>query len=173
MTRVCYCVPAIDDAICRIVFPRLCYDWWCNLQNCWNFVVTAYTSLLNLDRVVKSACLKRCSKHFKMQIFVQGEQTNVYDISPSTSIGDLKELISFRSGVPCGNQVLTYAGRPLQDENTLSDGNIVESATISLGVRILGGKKLLVDVNDIITSYCRIFKQVWRKIGRKIYKLFT
>lgn len=74
-----------------------------------------------------------------MQIFVQGEKTDVYNISPSTSIGDLKELISFRSGVPCNEQVLTYAGRPLQDESTLTEGNVSELATITLGVRVLGG----------------------------------
>merc|ERR1712150_316529 len=71
--------------------------------------------------------------------FVQGEKTDVYDISPSITVGDLKELISFRSGVPCEEQVLTYAGRPLQ-EGTLSEGDICESATISLGLRVLGGK---------------------------------
>ena len=75
-----------------------------------------------------------------MQIFVQGDKTDVYDISPSTNVGDLKELISFRSGVPCENQVLTYAGRALQDENTLSEGDIHEFATIFLGERLLGGK---------------------------------
>ena len=55
-----------------------------------------------------------------MQIFVQGQETNVYDVSPSISVGDLKELIAFRSGVSTENQVLTYAGHALEDENTLS-----------------------------------------------------
>jgi len=75
-----------------------------------------------------------------MQIFVQGQQTDVYDVSPSITIHDLKELISFRSGVACDDQVLTYAGRPLIDENTLSEGELNESSTIFLGERLLGGK---------------------------------
>merc|ERR1712168_536221 len=68
----------------------------------------------------------------KMQIFVTGAKTDVYDVSPSTKISDLKDLIEFRSDVACGNQVLTYAGRPLVDEHTLSEGELKESATIYL-----------------------------------------
>merc|ERR1712099_28447 len=75
-----------------------------------------------------------------MQIFVRGQQTDVYDVSPSITVHDLKELISFRSGVACDDQVLTYAGRPLIDENTLSEGELNESSTIFLGERLLGGK---------------------------------
>merc|ERR1712002_356341 len=76
----------------------------------------------------------------KMQIFVTGAKTDVYDVSPSVKIGDLKDLIEFRSGVACENQVLTHAGRPLVDEQTLSEGDLKESATIYLGERLLGGK---------------------------------
>merc|ERR1712142_1172210 len=76
----------------------------------------------------------------KMQIFVNGAKTDVYDVSPSITVGDLKELIEFRSGVSCENQVLTYAGRPLVDEQSLSEGDLQESATVYLGVRLLGGK---------------------------------
>jgi len=74
-----------------------------------------------------------------MQIFVQGQDTNVYDISPSISVGDLKELIAFRSGVHSEDQVLTFAGRALEDENSLSTYDVSAASTISLGVRILGG----------------------------------
>merc|ERR1711931_538735 len=76
----------------------------------------------------------------KMQIFVTGAKTEVYDVSPSTKIADLKDIIEFRSGVACENQVLTYAGRPLVDEHTLSEGDLRESVTIYLGERLLGGK---------------------------------
>ena len=59
-----------------------------------------------------------------MQIFVCGAKTDVYDVSPSIKTSDLKELIEFRSGVSCDSQVLTYAGRPLVDEHTLSEGKL-------------------------------------------------
>merc|ERR1711931_457934 len=76
----------------------------------------------------------------KMQIFVTGAKTDVYDVSPSIKIADLKDIIEFRSGVACEDQVLTYAGRPLVDEHTLSEGDLKESVTIYLGERLLGGK---------------------------------
>merc|ERR1712033_44024 len=77
---------------------------------------------------------------FNMQIFVNGAKTDVYDVSPSIHISDLKELIEFRSGVTCDNQVLTYAGKPLLDDQTLSEGGLQEASTINLGERLLGGK---------------------------------
>ena len=40
-----------------------------------------------------------------MQIFVNGAKTDVYDVSPSIRVSDLKELIAFRSGVSVDNQV--------------------------------------------------------------------
>merc|ERR1712189_62111 len=79
-------------------------------------------------------------KSVKMQIFVQGQETNVYDVSPSISVADLKELIAFRSGVHAENQVLTYAGRALEDENSLSTYDVAAASTVSLGLRMLGGK---------------------------------
>merc|ERR1711860_19543 len=48
--------------------------------------------------------------------------------------------IAFRSGVSTGNQVLTYAGHALEDENTLSTYDVAAASTISLGLRMLGGK---------------------------------
>merc|ERR1712121_22369 len=75
-----------------------------------------------------------------MQIFIQGQSTNVYDLSPSVTVSDLKELGAFRTGVPSENQVLNYAGHPLQDEKQLYECDVKEMATINLGVRILGGK---------------------------------
>ena len=57
-----------------------------------------------------------------MQIFVSGSTTDLYDVSPFMKIGDLKELIEFRSGVKNEDQVLTFAGRPLLDDVTLSEG---------------------------------------------------
>merc|ERR1712121_503873 len=80
------------------------------------------------------------AKQFKMQIFISGAKTDVYDVSPSIRVGDLKELIAFRSGVTCENQVLTFAGRPLTDELALSEGELQEASTVYLGERLLGGK---------------------------------
>merc|ERR1712013_796068 len=50
-------------------------------------------------------------KNIKMQIFVNGAKTDVYDVSPSIRVSDLKELIAFRSGVSVDNQVLMLGGK--------------------------------------------------------------
>merc|ERR1712168_290784 len=73
-----------------------------------------------------------------MQIFVQSNKTDVYDVSPSITVGDLKELISFRNGVASEQQVLTFAGRPLNDERTLSEDEINEASTLFLGDKVHG-----------------------------------
>merc|ERR1712048_1547261 len=73
----------------------------------------------------------------KMQIFIQGQNTNVYDVSPSITVNELKE---FRSGIQAENQVLTFAGRALEDENSLFSYDVAAESTINLGVRMLGGK---------------------------------
>merc|ERR1711936_133193 len=73
-------------------------------------------------------------------ITLQSNKTDVYYVSSSITVGDLKELISFRSGVAYEQQVLTFAGRPLNDEHTLSEDEINEASTLFLGERLLGGK---------------------------------
>merc|ERR1712183_1265899 len=60
----------------------------------------------------------------------------------ANTIHGLKELIAFRSGVACDDQVLTFAGRPLLDDNTLTEGDVNEASTPFLGERLLGGKVL-------------------------------
>merc|ERR1712072_1052711 len=85
-------------------------------------------------------CVLATHNHNNMQIFVNGSTSQVYDVSPNILIQDLKELISFRSGVQCDDQVLTYAGRPLVDDLTLSEGGLQEECTVYLGERLLGGK---------------------------------
>ena len=75
-----------------------------------------------------------------MQIFVQGDSTDTYDISPIVCVKDLKQLICFRTGVSAEEQVLIFAGKPLDDEKNLSFYELNENSTVSLSKRLLGGK---------------------------------
>ena len=75
-----------------------------------------------------------------MQIFVNGATTDLYDVSPYINVSDLKDLIEIRSGVCYDSQVLTYAGKPLVDDHTLSQVDIQECVTVHLSERLLGGK---------------------------------
>ena len=72
-----------------------------------------------------------------MQIFVEGASTTSYDVTPSNTIEELKQMIA-SDGVAVDDQVLMFNG-PLR-EGTLSDNGISPLSTISLGLRLRGGK---------------------------------
>lgn len=74
-----------------------------------------------------------------MQIFIQSAATSSYDVAPDQSVASLKQLISDREGIPAGDQVLTYFGRPLE-EGTLEDHEVQPLTHMFLGSRLLGGK---------------------------------
>lgn len=75
-----------------------------------------------------------------MQLFVQGLQTSVLNVSGEDSILAVKERLSNSDGIPCEDQVLTFAGQPLEDSETLSSYGIVDLSTLSVDVRVLGGE---------------------------------
>ena len=72
-----------------------------------------------------------------MQIFVEGASTTSYDVTPSNTIEELKQMIA-SDGVAVDDQVLMFNG-PLR-EGTLSDNGISPLSTISLGLCLRGGK---------------------------------
>ena len=72
-----------------------------------------------------------------MQIFIQGDELQTYDVEDSCTVDELKQLISQR-GVAVEEQVLNFNG-PLQ-EGTLLENGLSPRSTISLGLRLRGGK---------------------------------
>merc|ERR1712212_940324 len=81
--------------------------------------------------------LYQSQKDFKMQIFVEGASITSYDVTPSSTIEELKQMIA-SDGVAVDDQVLMFNG-PLS-EGTLFDNGISPLSTISLGLRLRGGK---------------------------------
>ena len=75
-----------------------------------------------------------------MQLFVKGLQTSVLDVAETDRVIDVKERLANSDGIPCDDQVLTFAGRPLDDEETLVSYGITDLSTLSVDVRLLGGK---------------------------------
>nr|ABX44803.1 putative 40S ribosomal protein RPS30 [Flustra foliacea] len=75
-----------------------------------------------------------------MQLFVKGLQTSVLELAETDTILAVKERLANSDGIPCEDQMLTFAGRPLEDEETLSSYGITDLSTLSVDVRILGGK---------------------------------
>ncbi|TNV71771.1 hypothetical protein FGO68_gene12008 [Halteria grandinella] len=91
----------------------------------------------------------------QIQLFLKGAEGKTVllndpsnPVTPSTTIKKLKEIISNKTGYPAKEQVLVYAGKPLteyyQDQTSgpemkVSDYNMVDNATIFMGLRLLGG----------------------------------
>nr|ACD65108.1 putative ubiquitin-like protein Fubi/40S ribosomal protein RPS30 fusion protein [Novocrania anomala] len=73
-----------------------------------------------------------------MQLFVRSQQTHTLEVTGEESINEIKNRVSVIEGIPADDQVLLYAGKPLEDDCTLA--GIPKLATLSMEVRMLGGK---------------------------------
>jgi hypothetical protein len=72
----------------------------------------------------------------QMQIFVEtitGRHVR-FNVGPSDLVEDLKARIHEREGVPPARQRLTFAGRLLEEGNTLSDCSVQGDTTVNLGI---------------------------------------
>ncbi|XP_046847750.1 ubiquitin-like protein FUBI [Xenia sp. Carnegie-2017] len=76
-----------------------------------------------------------------MQLFIRGLELNVLNIDDrEVSVLDLKHEIAQLEGISVDDQVLSYGGKPLENENTLVYYDINDSATLDVTGRIVGGK---------------------------------
>lgn len=76
-----------------------------------------------------------------MQLFVRGENLHTFDITGGESVLALKNEIAFAEGIPADEQVLFYAGKPLEDGMSLLDCGVADLSTLEVGLRLLGGIK--------------------------------
>ena len=76
-----------------------------------------------------------------IQIFVKIQITNKYitlDVNPTDRIEDIKAIIQDNENIPLDSQVLVFAGRLLEDGNTLQDYSIQKDSTIILFLKPFG-----------------------------------
>ena len=77
-----------------------------------------------------------------MQLFVRGENVHTFDVTGGESVFDLKNAIALAEGIPADEQVLFYAGKPLDDTLSLVDCGVADLSTLEVGLRLLGGNIL-------------------------------
>lgn len=75
-----------------------------------------------------------------MQIFVQSQSLHTVSVDEDTTVLDVKRHVADVEGISVDDQLLTFAGCPLGDEQTLGDCQVAELSTLAISARLFGGR---------------------------------
>jgi hypothetical protein len=70
-----------------------------------------------------------------MQLFLRGRETRVIDADKKDTIASIKNMIYEKEKIPANFLLLTWNGRPLEDDRTLEDYGVGREDTIHYRVR--------------------------------------
>ena len=76
-----------------------------------------------------------------MQLFIRGAAVNVVCVDGCVTVDDLKHEIAMLEGISVDDQVLSYGGKPLESDSTLAECGIVDSCSLDVVGRVLGGEQ--------------------------------
>ncbi|XP_065510169.1 LOW QUALITY PROTEIN: ubiquitin-like FUBI-ribosomal protein eS30 fusion protein [Caloenas nicobarica] len=76
-----------------------------------------------------------------MQLFIRAQTLHTLQVGDTETVAQLKERVAALPGAPpAEDQILLFAGTPLDDANVVGQTPLPEFATLDLTTRLLGGK---------------------------------
>ncbi|XP_072737137.1 ubiquitin-like FUBI-ribosomal protein eS30 fusion protein [Ciconia boyciana] len=75
-----------------------------------------------------------------MQLFIRAQSLHTIEVSGTETVAQIKAQVAALAGVPPEDQVLLFAGTPLDDDTVLGQSRLPEFATLEVSTRLLGGK---------------------------------
>ncbi|KAK4805485.1 hypothetical protein QYF61_005530 [Mycteria americana] len=75
-----------------------------------------------------------------MQLFIRAQSLHTIEVSGTETVAQIKAQVAVLAGVPPEDQVLLFAGTPLDDDAVLGQSRLPEFATLEVSTRLLGGK---------------------------------
>jgi len=78
---------------------------------------------------------------FTCKKFHYADRTQVLDLAADSTVADVKAVIEARQGVPAEAQCVTFGGRLLEDDASLTSYGVADDSQLYVSLRLLGGGK--------------------------------
>lgn len=72
-----------------------------------------------------------------MQLFVRAQEAHLVEFGEAATVADVKAYVAQAEGIAAGEQVICYAGVPLEDDVTVSSFQAL--AALDVTARLVGG----------------------------------